>query len=164
MVRCSCTTREGKFRKCGLCRSKNVFRCQARPDRIERLKPVKQVCVLRSRDSSCESLVEVVMCVDQSREQHVTTQVKHFVSFRWKNLRRTNLLNEAISHKKTTIGVFPQVVVHCSDVSMFNEESRHKISLSIKGSIMCPFFVRPPSNTYTLQPKPQRLNLSDNLT
>ena len=52
---------------------------QARPDGIERLEPVEEIGILRGRDGACEGLVEVMMRVDEPRQDDVTLEVEHFI-------------------------------------------------------------------------------------
>ena len=70
----------------GLGRDEDVFRRQARPDGIERLQPVEEIGILRRRDGARQGLVEVMVRVDQPRQDDVTVQVEDFVGM-WQAIR-----------------------------------------------------------------------------
>ena len=65
-----------QFRQGDLARQLELLRCQARPDRIERLQPGKQRLVDHRPPGAGERLVEVVMGVDQPRQHHVLAGVE----------------------------------------------------------------------------------------
>jgi hypothetical protein len=67
--------REGKLGEGSLRRGEDVLRVHARPDRIERRQPVEEVGILRGRDGAGEGLVEVMVGVDQPRQDDVALQI-----------------------------------------------------------------------------------------
>ncbi len=58
---------------------KDILGVQARPDGIERRQPVEEIGILRGRDGAREGLVEVMVRVDQPRQDDVAVQVEHFI-------------------------------------------------------------------------------------
>ncbi len=78
-------------------------RLKARPDGIEGLEPVEEIGVLRGRDGAREGLVEVMMRVDQPRQDDVTCEVEDFVGGLREVGGSSDLFDEAVANKKTTI-------------------------------------------------------------
>jgi hypothetical protein len=116
---------ERQFGERGLRGGEDVVGHQARPDRIERFEPVEQVGVLGSRDGARESLVKVVMGVDQSRQDDMAGKVKNFVGAGGQPGSGADLFDEPIADKKTAIGDFPLMVVKCGKIGVFDEEAGH---------------------------------------
>ena len=54
-----------------------------------------------------------MMGIDQTRQDDMPAQVQDLIRLLGQFTRRPNLLDEAVPNKKTTIGYFPPVVVHC---------------------------------------------------
>ncbi len=70
----------------------------------------------------------MVMGVDQPGQQHVPAQVQHLVGAIRQLAGRSGLLDEAIPHKKTTIGDLPAHVVHRDEhAGMTDKKSGHVI-------------------------------------
>jgi len=109
-------------------RGEDILGVHARPDRIERPQPVEQVGILRSRDGARQGLVEVVVRVDQPRQDDVTAEVEHFISRLGQLTRCADLLDKAIPNKKTTIGNFPLMVIHDDNVGMCDEKACHDVA------------------------------------
>ena len=121
MVRGGRASRKGKFGQRGLSRNKNIFGVQARPDRIKRLEPVEEIGILRGRDGARQGLVEVMVRVDQPRQDDVTLEVEHFVGGCGKLAHRPDFLDEAAANKKTTTGNLPLMVIHGDDVGVLDQ-------------------------------------------
>ena len=128
MVRSRCASRQGKFREGGLSRGENIVGREASPDRVERFEPVEEVGILRGRDGAGEGLVEVMMRVDESREEDVTFEVKGFVGVGGQIGSLSYLFDESVFDKKTTIREFGVAVVHGEEVGVFDEEGGHRRS------------------------------------
>ena len=43
-------------------------------------KPVEKIRILRGRDGARKGLVKMMMGIDQSRQNNVTFEIKHFIS------------------------------------------------------------------------------------
>ena len=125
MVRSRCASRQGKFREGGLSRGENIVGREASPDRVERFEPVEEVGILRGRDGAREGLVEVVMRVDEAREEDVTFEVEGFIGLAGQTGSLSYLFNETVADKKTAIGEFGVAVVHGEEVGVFDEEGGH---------------------------------------
>ena len=130
MVRCGGATRKGEFGQCGGSRCKNVFGSETSPNGIEGLEPVEEVGILRGRDGARESLVEVMMRVDETRQDDVTCEVEDFVGGLGEVGGFTDLLDEAVANKKTTVREFGLVVIHGEEMGVFDEESCHELLAS----------------------------------
>lgn len=125
MVRCGGASRKGEFGQCGGSRNENVFRREARPDRVEGLEPVEEVGVLRGGDGAGEGLVEVMVGVDQPRQEDVAAEVEDFFGFLGQAGSLPYLFDEAVANKKTTIREFGLVVVEGEEVGVLDEEGGH---------------------------------------
>lgn len=106
-------------------RGENIVGREASPDRVEGFEPVEEVGVLRGRDGAREGLVEVVMRVDETREEDVTFEVEGFIGLAGQTGSLSYLFNETVADEKTTIGDFGVVVVHGEEVGVFDEEGGH---------------------------------------
>jgi hypothetical protein len=70
----------------------------------------------------------MVVGVDQSRQDQVASQVEHFVARLRKFTGRTDLFDEPVPHKKTTLGDFPLVVIHGDkDRGVLYKKGAHKM-------------------------------------
>lgn len=98
---------------------------EASPDRVEGFEPVEEVGILRGRDGAREGLVEMMMRVDETREEDVTFEVEGFVGVAGQTGSLSYLFDEAVADKKTTIWDFGVVVVHGEEVGVFDEEGGH---------------------------------------
>jgi hypothetical protein len=121
MVRGGGAAREGELGQGGLRREEDVLGLEARPDRVERLEPVEQVGVLRGGDGARQGLVEVVVRVDQPRQEHVTRQVEDLVGFVGRLAVVPTIFDEAVANEKTTVREFGLVVVHAEQVGVLDE-------------------------------------------
>lgn len=101
-------------------RGENIVGREASPDQVERFEPVEEVGILRGRDGAREGLVEVVMRVDEAREEEVTFEVEGFIGCGVQTFSLPDLLDETIADEKTTIGDFGVVVVHGEEVGVFD--------------------------------------------
>jgi hypothetical protein len=119
------TSRKGEFGQCGGSRNKNIVGCEACPDGIERLEPVEEVGILRGGDGARQGLVEVMMGVDQSRQEDVPAQVEYFVGGIGQTGSLTCLLDDPVPNKKTTLGNLPLVVIHRNDMGVFYQKCVH---------------------------------------
>ena len=126
MVCCGGTARKGEFGQRGGSRNENIFGLDARPDRVEGLEPVEEVGILRGRDSAREGLVEVMVGVDEPRQDDVIFEVKHFIGTVGQTGSLPYFFNEAAANEKTTIREFGLVVVHGEEVGVLDEESSHE--------------------------------------
>ncbi len=114
-------SRKGKLRERGLRRDKNILGVQARPDGIERRQPVEEIGILRGRDGTRQRLVEVMVCVDQPRQDDVPLQIEHFVRVVGQTGSLPYPLDESAANKKTTIGNLPLMVIHSDNVGVLDE-------------------------------------------
>jgi len=118
-------SRKGKLSQRRLRGGEDVVGLQARPDGIERRQPGKEIGILRGRDGARQGLVEVMVRIDQPRQNDMTVQVEHFIGFVGQTGSLIYLFNEAIANKKTTIGNLPLMVVHGDNVGVFDEKGCH---------------------------------------
>ena len=100
--------------------NKKIVGFDARPDRVESLEPVEEVGILRGGDGAREGLVEVMMRVDEPRQDDVPLEVEDFIGGGGQHARWRNLLDEPVFYEKTTIRQFGLVVVHGEEVGVFD--------------------------------------------
>lgn len=127
MIRCGGTARESEFRQRGLSRSKNIFGLEPRPDRIESLEPVEEIGILCGGDSARESLIKMMVRVDQARQDDMTRQVDDFIGGGWKCAHRSDFFDEAAADEHAAFGDFGLAVVHSNDMGVFDEEGGHGV-------------------------------------
>ncbi len=73
-------TGENEFRRAHLRACVHAFVGEPRPNRVQGPQPIKQIHVLGGRNHSRQRLIEMVMGVDQTRENYVgPAQIEHFV-------------------------------------------------------------------------------------
>ena len=119
-------SREGQLGQSRLGGGEDILRLQAGPDGVERGQPVEEIGVLGGRDSTGQGLVEMVMCIDQPRQDDVIRQIEHFVGSLGQLTCRAHLLDKAVPNKKTTVGKLPLVVIHSKDIGVFDEKCGHE--------------------------------------
>jgi len=95
--------REGQFRERERGGDSHIVWRETRPDRVQRSEPIEETDVLRPWYCPRERLIEVVVRVDQSREDDVSGQVQNLVGCFGKILRATDLFYEPIDGKQTAI-------------------------------------------------------------
>ena len=96
------------------------------PDRIESPQPVEETRVLGARHRTGECLIEVVMGVDEARNDHVARQVDDLVRLIRQVLGPTHLLYESVDGIDGPVFDLEALVVHGrQDQSVFGEERGH---------------------------------------
>ena len=80
----------------------------------------------RGWDGACQCLVEMVVGVDQTRQNQITCQVEHLIGLVGQTTSLPYVLYEAITNKKTTVGNLPLVVIHRKDMCVCDEKGCHE--------------------------------------
>ena len=112
VIRGGGAARKGQFGQGGLGGNENILRRHARPDGVERLEPVEQVGILGGRHGARQGLVEMVVSIDQPRQYQVAGEIEHFIRPSRQFAGRTDLFDEAVPDKKTTVRNLPAAVIH----------------------------------------------------
>jgi len=95
------------------------------PKVIEKVRQYLSFALRTSPPTHCEGLIKMMMGVDEARQYDVTFEVEDFIGAGGKLTHGANLLDEAASNKKTTLGNLALMVVHGYDVCVFDEEGGH---------------------------------------
>src|SRR6202011_1385376 len=96
---------------------------RARPDAVLGLQPGKKVVVLRSDKIARESLIEVMVGVNETRQNDLPGKIDHRVGRGGKFFVRADLPNETVLDVKPGVFKFPALAVHCDqDFGIFGEE------------------------------------------
>ena len=90
----------------------DVFGCHPGPDRVQGAQPVEQSGVLRSRDRSGQRLVEVVVSVDETRQDKVSGKINNLVCRIGQVDGGANLLDEAVLDEHAAVGDFSPRIIH----------------------------------------------------
>ena len=86
---------------------------QPRPDRVQDFQPAEQVAVLGGRYGAGESLIEVMVCVDQTGEHHVSiVQIEDLISSCRQIRCVSDLLDDVIAHEHRRMSQLFAPLVH----------------------------------------------------
>jgi len=95
----------------------------ARPGAIERLQPGKEIVVLRAGEVARQGLVEMVVGVDEARQDDLAAEVDHRVRRRRQLGRRPDLLDEAVLGVEPGVAQLAPLPVHRDeDVGIFGQQ------------------------------------------
>lgn len=85
---------------------------RACPDPILGLEPREKIVVLRSNQVARESLIKVMMSIDEPRENDLPGKVEHRFGRRGELFVRTDLLDETVFDVNSSVLQFPALAVH----------------------------------------------------
>jgi hypothetical protein len=103
------------------------------------LQPGKKVVVLRSEKIAREGLIEVMVGIDETRQNDLPGKVNHCVGRGRKFFVRTNVFDETVPGVKPGVFHFPVLAVHCDqDFGILGEECGHMINLALGGAPFIP--------------------------
>ena len=101
---------------------------RARPDAVVGLQPGKKVIVLRSDKIARESLIEVMVGINETRQNDLPGKINHRVGRGGKFFVWADLPNETVLDVEPGAFQFPALAVHGDqDFGIFGEESGHII-------------------------------------
>src|SRR6202022_1183239 len=104
------------------------FLCRARPNTILGLQPRKKVVVLRRGKIAREGLIEVMMSIDETRQDDLPGKIDYRVGRCGKFGVWADLFNETILGVKPRVFHFPALAVHGDqDFGILGEERGHAI-------------------------------------
>ena len=108
-------------------RARSLLR-RPRPDAILRLQPGKEVVVLRSGKITGESLIEVMVGINETRQHNLSGKIDHRVGRAGKFFVWPDVLDKTLLNVKPGVFQFPPLTVHCDqDFGIFCKESGHRI-------------------------------------
>jgi len=104
------------------------FLRRSRPDPILGLQPGEKVVVLRGEKIAREGLIEVMVGIDETRQNDLSGKVDHCVGRCRKFSVRANVFDETVLGVKPRVLHFPVLAVHCDqDFGILGEECGHTI-------------------------------------
>jgi hypothetical protein len=104
----------------------------AGPRAIKRLQPGKEIVVLRARKVAGQGLVEVVVRVDEARQDDLAAEVEHRVGRRRQLRRRTDLPDDAVDRIEAGALQLAALAIHGDeDIGVLGEQGRHAVRISI---------------------------------
>ena len=95
-----------------------------RPQFVVRLEPAEEIVVLRRRQRPRQRLVEMVMAIDQSRQDDVAFQIHDRVGGRGQRRGRTDIAKDAIHRVEPAIGQLAALLVHRDDERILHQQRR----------------------------------------
>ena len=96
---------------------------RARPNAILGLQPGEKVIVLRGDKIARESLIEVMVGINETRQNDLPGKIDHRIGRGGKFFVRADLPNETVLDVKPGAFKFPALAVHCDqDFGIFGEE------------------------------------------
>ena len=111
-------------------RAAQGFGRQARPDRIERHEPIEQFDVLGAGNGAGQRLIEVMMGIDQSRDDDAAARVDDAVGFARQFGGRAERFDRAVAHEDRGVAQHAVVIVERLDVrGVANQQRGHLVSL-----------------------------------
>ena len=103
------------------------FRLSSSPRSGTGSQPVEQSGVLRSRDRSGRRSVEVVVSVDETRQDEVYGKINNLVCRIGQVDGGANLLDEAVLDEHAAVGDFsPRIIHRRYDLRMLDQSSAHR--------------------------------------
>ena len=97
-------------------------------DAILGLQPRDKVVVLRSGQVAGESLIEMMVGVDETRQDDLPGEIDHRVGRGGKFFVRANLFNETLLNVEPGVFQFPSLAIHGDqDFGIFGEEGGHRM-------------------------------------
>ena len=101
---------------------------RSRPDPILGLQPGEKVVVLRGDKIARKGLIEVMVGIDETRQDDLPGKVDHCVGRGRKFFVRANVFDETVLGVKPGVFQFPALAVHCDqDFGILGEECGHMI-------------------------------------
>ena len=97
MIGCRGAAGQQQFGERNFTGQRQFFGCQPRPHRVERLQPGKQRLVDHRGPGTGEGLIEMVMGVDQPRQQHMLARIKDVIARAGGVLPDTEQFNDALA-------------------------------------------------------------------
>jgi len=121
-------TRERKLPQSDECAGARGLLRRARPDAILGLQPREKVVVLRGKKNPREGLIEVMVGINETRQEILPGEIDHCVGRGGKFVVWADVFNETLLNVKPGVFQFPALAIHGDqDLCIFGEECGHLI-------------------------------------